>query len=181
MHQASPKLKYEKYKLVEFCQFLHVKASRGKQKTHFYHTTKWFSPELTLTITFTKFSPKLSLIITPEDFHPNSQSTITSSCFHLGTTRPPLLSRWKLPGVSVPGVLVIFAENLKVINADKCSPSLAGGTWTSCCCFVGGQVPQRCLVSEVMSSIKCFGLLPQVHAQQGASLFWLSQSSRNFP
>jgi len=43
--------------------------------------------------------------------------------------------------------------------------------------FDGGQVPQRCLVSKCMSSIKCFGLLPQVHAQKGASLFWLSQSS----
>jgi len=39
----------------------------------------------------------------------------------------------------------------------------------------GGQVPQRCLVSKFMSSIKCFGLLPQVHAQKGTSLFWLSQ------
>ena len=33
---------------------------------------------------------------------------------------------------------------------------------------------------KFMSSIKCFGLLPQVHAQQGASRFWLRQSSRNF-
>jgi len=47
-------------------------------------------------------------------------------------------------------------------------------------CFDGGQVPQRCLVSKFMSSIKCFGPSPQVHAQQGASLFWLIQSSRNF-
>jgi len=39
--------------------------------------------------------------------------------------------------------------------------------------FDGGQVPQRCLVSKFMSSMKCFGLIPQVHAQQGASLFWL--------
>ena len=43
-------------------------------------------------------------------------------------------------------------------------------------CFDGGQVPQRCLVSKFVSSIKCFGLLPQVHAQQATSLFWwLSQ------
>jgi len=47
-------------------------------------------------------------------------------------------------------------------------------------CFDGGLVPQRCLVSKFMSSIKCFDLLPQVHAQQGTSLFWLRQSSRNF-
>jgi len=47
-------------------------------------------------------------------------------------------------------------------------------------CFDGGQVPQRCLVSKFASSIKCFGLLPQVHAQQGASFFWRSQSPRNF-
>ena len=49
-------------------------------------------------------------------------------------------------------------------------------------CFYGGQVPQaqRCLMSKFMSSIKCFGLLPEVYAQQGASLFWLRYSSRNF-
>ena len=35
--------------------------------------------------------------------------------------------------VSIPGVWVIVAENFKVINADKCSPSLAVGTWTSFC------------------------------------------------
>jgi len=46
--------------------------------------------------------------------------------------------------------------------------------------FDGGQVPQRCLVSKFMSSVKCFDLLAQVQAKQGASLFWLSQSSRNF-
>ena len=39
-------------------------------------------------------------------------------------------------------------------------------------CFDGGQVRQRCLISKFMSSIKCFGLLPQVHAQ-GACPFWL--------
>jgi len=44
--------------------------------------------------------------------------------------------------------------------------------------FKGGQVPQSCLFSKFVSSIKCFDLLPQEHAQQGASLFWLSQSSR---
>ena len=47
------------------------------------------------------------------------------------------------------------------------------GMWTSFC-FDCGQVLQRCLVSKFMSSIKCFGLLPQVHAQ-GTSFFWLSQ------
>ena len=40
-------------------------------------------------------------------------------------------------------------------------------------CFDGGQVPLCCLISNSMSSIKCFGLLPQVHAQQGTSVFWL--------
>jgi len=35
--------------------------------------------------------------------------------------------------VSIPGVQVIFAENLKVINANKCSPCLAVGTWISFC------------------------------------------------
>jgi len=47
-------------------------------------------------------------------------------------------------------------------------------------CFDGGQVPQRCLISKFMSSIQHFGLLPQVHAQQGIKLFWLSQNPRNF-
>ena len=44
-------------------------------------------------------------------------------------------------------------------------------------CFGGGQVLQRRLVSKFMSSIKCFDLLPHVHAQ-AASVFCLSQSSR---
>jgi len=47
--------------------------------------------------------------------------TITSGDFHLDTTWPPLLSGWKSPGVGIPGAWVIFAENLKVINAGKCS------------------------------------------------------------
>ena len=101
MHQA-PKFKYENYKLVKFCQF--ALYNLGNQK-------------LTLTATW-------------GDFHPNSQSTITSGDFHLGTTWPPLLSWWKSPGVSIPGVWVIFAENLEVVNADKCSPPLVVGTWT---------------------------------------------------
>ena len=46
--------------------------------------------------------------------------------------------------------------------------------------FDGGQVPQRCLVSKFTSSIKYFGPLPELHAQQGASIFWLIQHSRNF-
>jgi len=41
-------------------------------------------------------------------------------------------------------------------------------------CFDGGQVPQPCLISKFMSSIKCFGLLPQVHAQQEQTFFWSS-------
>jgi len=40
-------------------------------------------------------------------------------------------------------------------------------------CFDSGQVPQRCLVSKFMFSMKCFGVLPQAHAQQGAGPFWL--------
>jgi len=47
--------------------------------------------------------------------------TIKSGDFHLDTTWPPLLSRWKSPEVGIPGEWVIFAENLKVINAGKCS------------------------------------------------------------
>jgi len=99
--------------------------------------------------------------------------TITSGDFHLGTTWPPLLSRWKSPGVSIPGVWVIFAEKLKVINAGKCSHRWHWQLAHEPCfvLFSCGQVPQRCLVSRFMSSIKCFGLLTQVHAQQGAYLF----------
>jgi len=41
-----------------------------------------------------------------------------SGDFYVGTTWPPLLSGWKS----------LFAENLKVVNADKCSPSLAVST-----------------------------------------------------
>ena len=46
-------------------------------------------------------------------------------------------------------------------------------------CCDGGQVPQRYLVSKFMFSIECLGLSPQVQAQ-GASLFWLSQTSKHF-
>ena len=62
------------------------------------------------------------------------------------------------------------------------TPIVGTGSWHVSLvlfCFDGGKVPQRCLVSKFMSSIKCFGLLPQVHVQ-GARLFWLSQSFRNF-
>jgi len=55
--------------------------------------------------------------------------TITSGDFHLGTTWPPLLSGWKSPGVGIPVVRVIFAENLKVLPYL----ALAVGTWTSFC------------------------------------------------
>jgi len=47
--------------------------------------------------------------------------TITWGDLHLGTAWPPLLSGWKSPGAGIPGVWVIFAENLKVINAGMCS------------------------------------------------------------
>jgi len=53
------------------------------------------------------------------------------------------------------------------------APIVGTGSWhvnLVMFCFGGGQVPQSCLVSKFMSSIKCLGLLPQVHAQQGASL-----------
>jgi len=67
--------------------------------------------------------------------------------FHLGTTWPPLLSGWKSPGISIPGVWVIFAENLKVINANKCSPSLVREPrfvlfrlWTDCTALSGLKV-----------------------------------------
>jgi len=97
------------------------------------------------------------------DFHPNSQSTITSGDFHLETTWPPLLSGWKSPWVSIQGVWVIFAENLKVINADKCSPSLAVGTLASFCSVLMVDRFHRVVWSKITSSIKCFGILPRAH------------------
>ena len=75
--------------------------------------------------------------------------TTTWGDLHLGTTWPPLLSGWKSPGVGIPGVWVIFAENLKVINADKCSRRWHWHVNLVLSCFDGGQVPQRCLVSKV--------------------------------
>jgi len=72
----------------------------------------------------------------------------------------------------------IFAENLKVINAKQVLRMF--GSWHVnfvLFCFGGGQVPQRCLVSKFILWIICIFLLPQVHAQQGASYFWLSQRS----
>ena len=63
------------------------------------------------------------------------------------------------------------------LESDQCKQVLpiAGSSHVTLVlsCFDGGQVPQRCLVSKFMSSIKCFDLLPQVHAQQGAGPFWL--------
>ena len=53
------------------------------------------------------------------------------------------------------------------------APIVGTGSWhlnLVLFCFDGGKAPQRCLVSKCMTSIKCFGLLPQVHAQ-GARLF----------
>jgi len=98
--------------------------------------------------------------------------TITSGGFHLGTTWPPLLEitgGWYSRGVS----------NLcRKLESDQCQQVLqllAPAVVAREPHFDGGQVPQRCLVSKFMSSIKCFSLLPQLHAQQGTSLFWLSQ------
>ena len=101
--------------------------------------------------------------------------TIASGDFHLGTTWPPLLSRWKSQGVGIPVVWVIFAENLKVINAGKCShrwhwqlarePRFVLFWWWTGSTAMSGL--------KFMSSIKCFDLSPQVHIQQGAGSFWL--------
>ena len=44
--------------------------------------------------------------------------TITSGDIHIGTAWPPLL---EITVVGIPRVYVIFAGNLKVINAGKCS------------------------------------------------------------
>ena len=69
------------------------------------------------------------------------------------------------------------------LESDQCKQVLPFvGSWDVnlvLFCFDGGQVLQRCLASKFMSSTKCFGLLPQVHAQRIESLFWLSQSSRS--
>jgi len=108
--------------------------------------------------------------------------TITSGDFHLGTTWPPLLSRWKSPGVSIQGVWVISAEKLKVINAGKCSHrwhwQLAHEP-----CFVlfswwAGSTALSGLKVHVLNKM----LWPfNTSACTTRSIpFWLSQSSRNF-
>jgi len=114
-------------------------------------------------------------------FPPEITSTIMWGDFHLRTTRPPLLFRWKSSGVSIPGVWLIFAENLKVINAGKCphrwhwqlarEPRFVLFWWWT------GLTALSALKVHVLKKI----LWPfTTRAQQGASLFWLIQSSRNF-
>jgi len=66
------------------------------------------------------------------------------------------------------------------LESDQCRQVLPiDGSWhvkhvLFCVDGIGGQVPHRSMVSKFMPSIKCFGLLPQVHAQQAASVFWIS-------
>jgi len=53
------------------------------------------------------------------------------------------------------------------------APIVGTGSWhvnLGLFCSDGGQVPQRCLLSKLMSSIKCFDLLPQVHNKEQAFL-----------
>ena len=172
-----------------------VKASTGKPKSDSNHNVGDFHPKLTLTTTWGDFHPnshqpkcgviftwtytnhnvgwfslKLTLTITWCDLHPNSQSTITWGDFHLGTTWPALLSVWKSPEVSIPGVCNLCRK----LECDQCKQVIhfvgeprfvASFTWTSFC---------SALMVDRFHSV-----LPQVYAQ-GASLFWLSQSSRNF-
>jgi len=174
MHQVPPSWNTKTMNWWSFVKLYNVKALIGKPKTHSSHDVGWFSHQTHTNHNVGWFSPELTLTTMSGDFHPNSQSTITAGDFHLGTSWPPLLSGWKSPGVSIPGVWVIFAENWKW-STQTSAPIV--GSWhvnLVLSCFDGEQVPQRCLVSNFMSSIKCFGLLPQVHAQQGASHFWLS-------
>ena len=99
---SPPRWKYENYKLVEFCPFLQCQGMNRETKTHTKHNVEWFSPELIL--------------------------TTISGYFQLGTTSPPLLSGWKSPGFSIPGVGVIFSEKVKVISsavsAQLCPPKM---------------------------------------------------------
>jgi len=67
---SPPKLKYENYILVEFCQFLQCQGINREAKNS------------TLTITSGDVHPKLTLAIMLSDFH-------------LGTKWTPLLSWWK--------------------------------------------------------------------------------------
>ena len=107
--------------------------------------------------------------------HSNHDVGWLSPRYHVATT--PV---WvEITGVWYSGGVSNLCRKLESDQCRQVLPSLAlaVGTWTSfCSVFDGGQ---RCLVSMCMSSMKCFGLLPQVHAQ-GASLFWLGQSSGNF-
>jgi len=84
-----------------------LRDQQGNKKITLTITSFDFHPKLTLNITSGRsgdFHLKLTLPITQDDFHPNSQSTVTSGDFHLGTTWPPLVSGWKSPEVSIPGV-----------------------------------------------------------------------------
>jgi len=109
--------------------------------------------------------------------HSNHNVGWSSLRYHVATTPVwvEITGGWYSRGVS---------DLCRKLESDQCRQVLPiVGSWhvnLVLSCFDGGQVPQRCLVSKFMSSIKCFGLLPQVHAQQGAILLWLSQSSRNF-
>jgi len=115
---------------------------------------------------------KLTLTITSGDFHHKLTPTITPDDFHPGTTWAPLLYGWKLPGVRFPGGVSNLCRKLESDQCRQVLPTV--GRWhvnVVLFCFNGRQVRQRFLVSKFMSSIKCFGLLPQVHAQQRASRF----------
>ena len=70
-----------------------------------------------------------------------------------------------------------MSDVCRKLESDQCRQVLAiVGSWhvnLVLFSFDDGQVPQaqRSLVSRFMSSIKCFDLVPEVDAQQGASLF----------
>ena len=70
------------------------------------------------------------------------------------------------------------------LESDQCRQVLPiVGSWhvkLVLLCFDGGQVPQRCLVSKFMPSIKCFDLSPQVHTVQalsGSNFFPLTEKA----
>ena len=124
VHQA-PQTKIWKLNEWNFVNVYNVKASTGKQKTHSNHDVVWFSPRTHTNHNVWWFSLRDCVATTPA---------------------------WvESPRVSISGVWVIVAQNLKAINADKCSPSLPLGTWTS---FRSGLMVDR-FHSVVWSQSSC--------------------------
>jgi len=93
--------------------------------------------------------------------HSNHNVGWFSPRYHVATTlvRVEITGGWYSSGAS------------NLCRKLESAPIFGTGSWhvnLVLFCFDGGQVPQPCLVSKFMSSIKCFDLLPQLHAVEFA-------------